>query len=723
MSYLQEFKTQLEARNAPKLLTLWEEYCANDRVDADEFILLLKMIKSSDQAGLFGQYMEAALPLWQYITDEKKFKEVLQLIVDLQTTNSPVLADAAYQLLEKYFGQQPEFGERLKFVGLRNRDKFQGSVSRYILLDHMKKGKYVFHTSGWGTGEILEVSPLREQLTVEFENAPALRHLSFANALNTLVPLPDTHFLARRFGNPDLLEKEGKEDPVKLIQLLLSDLGPKTASEIKEELCELVIPEDDWVRWWQSARTKLKKHSMIETPENQKEAFALRREELTHGDRFEAAFHDEMDVEKRLQALYQIVRDHPDMLKETQLKESVLSHAKAILEADEASDEIKLQTNLFLNHLVEDKEAGKKAEALIASNDNIVSVIQKMDIAALKKRAMILVQRSRSDWVEIFLQLLSCIPHSQLCDFLLQELNKTPDSKKALLVFLQKLLHKPNTNSDLFVWYFQKIMGEDKDELLFSSKEGICSFFEAFLILFSDLELNESYKDLAKKMYVMLTTKRYALVRSVLEGTSVQYAKEFLLLVSKCHTLTENDKSIMRSLAEVVHPELADKKKHASLPVDGHVIWTTEEGYVKVKTRIQEIGTKEMIETAKEIEKARSYGDLRENSEYKYALEKRSRLQSELRMLSEQLNRARIFTPEDITPSEVGFGSVVTIIDPKGEKLTYTILGPWDADPDSHILSFQSKLAQAMSGNHLNEVFYFKDEEYKVVGLKNRYDK
>ncbi len=721
MSYLEEFKSLLEARNVPKLLSLWEEYCANDRVDEEEFIDLLKMIKSSDQANMFGQYMETGLSLWQFIKNEKNFKEAIRLIVDIQSTNSPVFADAAYQILEKYYGQQPEFSERLRLVGLRTRDRFQGAISKYELLDHMKKGKFVFHTAGWGTGEILEISPLREQLTVEFENMPALRHLTFSNALNTLIPLSDDHFLARRFGNPDALEREGRQDPVGLIQLLLRDLGPKSASEIKDELCELVIPEEDWTRWWQNARSKLKKHSLIETPESQKDSFILRKEEFTHGDRFDAAIHDEMEMEQRLQTLYQLVRDHPHMLKDPELKSSIMKNAQEILNHDEATTEIKLQTHLFLNYMLEDKEAGNKAEELIADSDDIVSLIQKLDIAAMKKRAMMIVHHCRTDWVEIFLQLLSNITHSQLRDYLLLELNKSDDSKERLIINLQHLLNKPAVNAEFFVWYFQKILTKEKKDLPFSHKEGICTFFEAFLILYNEIELNDNYKDLVKKMNTMIIAKRYAMVRAILEGTSLEYAKEFLLLVSKCHTLTENDKSILRSLAEVVHPELSDKRKHAVKPVDGHVIWTTEEGYVKVRNRINEIGTKEMLETAREIEKARSYGDLRENSEYKYALEKRARLQSELKMLSEQLNRARIFTVADMTPEEVCFGSVVKIQDPSGQLITYTILGPWDADPDSHILSFQSKLAQAMTGSRKGDTFLFKDEEYKIVDISNRY--
>ena len=109
------------------------------------------------------------------------------------------------------------------------------------MLTHINEGNFVYHTGGWGTGEIIEFSLVREQLVLEFEHVIGRKDLPFEQAFKHLVPIDNNHFLARRFGYPDLLEKEAKEDPISVIRLLLKDLGPKTAIEIKEELCELVI--------------------------------------------------------------------------------------------------------------------------------------------------------------------------------------------------------------------------------------------------------------------------------------------------------------------------------------------------------------------------------------------------------------------------------------------------------------------------------------------------
>ncbi|WP_261974364.1 hypothetical protein, partial [Chlamydia trachomatis] len=60
-------------------------------------------------------------------------------------------------------------------------------------------------------------------------------------------------------------------EPVAAIECLLKDLGPKNAKEIRNELVELVIPEEVWSRWWQSAKIKMKKDARILAPASSKD--------------------------------------------------------------------------------------------------------------------------------------------------------------------------------------------------------------------------------------------------------------------------------------------------------------------------------------------------------------------------------------------------------------------------------------------------------------------
>lgn len=722
MGYLEEFQTQIINRDFSKFLQLWEEYCTSDTVEADEFIELLKSIKASDFAKLFGQCIETALPLWQTIKDEQESYSVLKQLIDLETTNTPLLADITLQALTKKYGSQPEFNNRLRLIGMRNKENFQSALSNYDLLNHMQKGKFVFHAGGWGAGQIVDISQVREQLAVEFENVAGLKHITFANAFKTLIPLSDDNFLARRFADADNFEKEAKEDPVKIIKVLLRDLGPKSAAELKDELCELVIPNADWAKWWQGARAKIKKDTIIETPSNIKDPFRLRKIEVSHEERLQKAMHNKTNIDEVLQTSYNFVRDLPNMLKKPEVKNSLKTQILNLLNDPALTKAQELQILIFLDSYFSHAIDGKNLTHEIKNLSEIEEIINDIEIIAFKKRALTLVKENRPDWEGLFLSLLFSIQQGTLRDYILKELNQS-GSKANLIKTLEGLLKNPAQFPEQFVWFFQKIVAKGNEDLPFSDKEGQCLFFEAFLILYSIIESKPEYRDLIKKMYTLLSGKRYAIVRHIIEGTNIEFLKEFLLLVSKCQTLTDHDIKILRSLAEVVHPTLALTKSRKKSHADGDIIWTTEAGYLKTQERARQIGTIDILENAREIEAARALGDLRENSEYKFALERRSRLQSELKTLSDLINRARLITPDDIHANEVGVGSVVSVLDSKGNEFIYSILGPWDADPEAYILSFQSKLAQSIIGLKIGETFEFRGEEFKVISFKSYLDK
>lgn len=718
MGYLEEFIVQINNRDFSKFLQLWEEYCTSDSVDPEEFVSLLRAIKKSDFYRLFGQMIDTALPLWRTIKDSQQSYNVLRELIDLQITNAPELADVAMQALEHKYGKHPKFAEWLRLIGMRNKENFQGALANFDLLDHMGVGKFVFHTGGWGTGEIVDVSAVREQISIEFEHVSGRKHMTFANAFKTLIPLPKDNFLARRFSDPDSLEAEAKEDPVKIVKLLLRDLGPKSAIEIKDELCDLVIPAKEWTKWWQGARTKLKKDTMVESPNSLKEPFILRKSEVTHEDRLLATIEEQKTAEAIIQTCYSFVRDFPHLLKNAALKQSLQTKLLQLFEDPALPKAQELQLHLFLEYHFGYTSKEKLLEELVHTIDNITCVVEAVDIIALKKRALTLIRTNRDDWAQLFMVFLDTIPQSALREYIINELNQS--ARELLITRLEKLMAHPLDNAELFVWYFQMIMGKEPTKLPFHNKEGQLRFFESFLILFNLLESRAESRDLVKKMYLLLSGKRYALVRALIEGTDIPYIKEFLLLVAKCQSFTDHDLKILRSLAEVVHPSLIKRKQAGQL--DNNTVWTTEEGYLKTQELVKHLGTTEIVENAREIEAARALGDLRENSEFKFALEKRSRLQGDLKNISEQLQRARIITQQDICPDEVFVGSVVSITDSSSTPIVYTLLGPWDADPENNILSFQSKFAQAMVGLKVGDKFTFKEEEYTVKGLSNIFE-
>lgn len=716
MGYLVDFEKAIANHDAPAILRLWEEYTSSDEVDGEDFRAILEAVKKSDLRDYIGRHIERALPLWEKIKNEELADDILRLIVDLQTLNSDLLRQLTFAHLEKKFGHDKLFNEKMRLIGLRGeKGDFKGSIGHFLLLNHMQKGNFVFHTLGWGVGEIMDVSMIREQLSLEFDYAPGRKDMSFKIAFTTLIPIPKTHFLAERFGNPDVLEEKAKQNPVELIRRLLKDLGPKTAAEIKDELCELVIPESEWNRWWQTARTKLKKDTHIESPSDLKMPFRLLKEEISHEERLQAELEKKPDAETLIQMVYGFLKDFSDTLKNVPFKESLLAKMKELISFQEITAAQELQIHFFLADLSGEKDYQAIPE-LLKKVESIEKLVGEISIQSFKKRALMQVRKYNTNWEEIFLNLLFTVEQAPLRDYILGELLKSSKAAE-LKKRLDELCHNPHHHPEMIIWYFQKCL--EDPTLPHGTTKGKSTVFEAFLVSLGFLEQKGEQRELIKKMHGILSANRYAIVRNIMKEASVTDVQEFLLLISKCHSLSDHDIKIFHSLAEVAHPSLAKKKKKTKAEEEDEVIWTTAEGYSLLQKKIEQIGTVETVDNAKEIEIARAHGDLRENAEFKAALERRDRLQSELKFLSDQLNKSRILTKDDFDAKKVGIGAIVDCKSEDGELVSYTILGPWDADPDKNILSFQSKLAKSMFDLKKGDTFEIQGKQYTILDIRS----
>lgn len=710
MTYVEEIRSRITARDFNKIMVLWQEYCENDQLDPEELIEILQLLKQSDFARQFGQYVEAILPLVMTVSDDDMRFEVLKNIYDVQTSNSQPLYELAIELIKTRFDKDPLFQEKFRLVGLRTKENFQGALSNFILLNHVSKGNFVLHTGGWGVGEIVDCSFLREQVSVQFENLGGCkRDISFKSGFRSLIPLPMTHFYVQRFLCP---EKLAKEEPISLVMKILHDVGPKTPAEIKELVADYIIDADSYSKWWQLARTHIKKDGRIDVPANAREPLSLRKEILSPVDRLKEALEGKEEFQDILNVLYTMVRDFPELGKKKESVEKIMARAQTLLSMEGIKDADRLEVYFFVEQMLGSDKYSKAIKEMVQGSINITQTCAEMSIVALRKCLLQAVRVYRKDWEKLFAEALLLVEPVQIKDYLLKELLSS-HAETLVATKLRELIEHPALYPEAFLWYFQKVSSDDAP--LMNTQKDTERFFESFLLLMSTMERKRDAKDFVKKMYSILTGGRFQIVRDFLKATDLVYAREFLLLASKCHTLTPNDQNILKSLVEVVH------KGETIQPVvdDASIIWATEEAYLQAKERILRIGTVDVVENAKEIEAARAHGDLRENAEYKAALERRSRLQSELKQLSDQFNHARIITPADVSTDVVGIGSKITLKKKSGGQVSYVILGQWDANVEKNILSNQSKLAQSLIGKEVGNSFEFLGEPVTLTKIES----
>ena len=99
------------------------------------------------------------------------------------------------------------------------------------------------------------------------------------------------------------------------------------------------------------------------------------------------------------------------------------------------------------------------------------------------------------------------------------------------------------------------------------------------------------------------------------------------------------------------------------------------------------------------IKKAVEHGDLRENAEYKSALERQQFVQARLNQLTKRMGELSKIDVSEIPADRIGFGSRVTVVDLRTrDEETYSLVFGDYIDIDSGQISVASPLGQALMG-------------------------
>ncbi len=101
----------------------------------------------------------------------------------------------------------------------------------------------------------------------------------------------------------------------------------------------------------------------------------------------------------------------------------------------------------------------------------------------------------------------------------------------------------------------------------------------------------------------------------------------------------------------------------------------------------------------KEIQKAREFGDLRENAEYKAAMERQSMVSARIGQLMKRLEEVDSIDISKLPTDLVAYGSKVVLFDlDREDEIEYKLVTSEEADPDLGLLSTSSPIGQAIMG-------------------------
>jgi len=124
-----------------------------------------------------------------------------------------------------------------------------------------------------------------------------------------------------------------------------------------------------------------------------------------------------------------------------------------------------------------------------------------------------------------------------------------------------------------------------------------------------------------------------------------------------------------------------------------------------------------------EIRKAVELGDLRENSEYKAALERQQFVRARLGQLRERLSKLSSIDPTQIPRDRAGLGSKVVVEDQKtGQRETYHLVFGDALEFEEGHVTMASPIGRALLGHGVGDVAFLRlpsnVRQLKVVELK-----
>src|SRR5690606_13878120 len=117
----------------------------------------------------------------------------------------------------------------------------------------------------------------------------------------------------------------------------------------------------------------------------------------------------------------------------------------------------------------------------------------------------------------------------------------------------------------------------------------------------------------------------------------------------------------------------------------------------KLKAELDELEQELHFKLPKEIQKAREFGDLRENAEYKAAMERQSIVQARISQIQLRMSEVESIDLSKIPQDRVAYGSEVVLFDiEREEKVSYKLVTSEESDPDNGLISTVSPIGQAL---------------------------
>ena len=574
-------------------------------------------------------------------------------------------------------------------------------------LTQLVEGGCCSHRS-WGFGKIKAVDTVFARFTIDFTSkAGHTMDLSFA--AEQLKPIPKDHILARKAADLESVRHLAAHH-IDLMKLVLNSFGGKASADQIQQVLTPDVIADDWKKWWETAKREMKKDGHFIVPSKKTELVTYQAQETSLADRSLSDFRAAKGLKARVVVVLELIKFIPDLKDKaavageivTALNPDIASHQRTqpavALEAIFARDELRAAAgvtgaNVEVTAAQIWSQDGMKFAALLEA---ITTAKQHRALESFKTAN----PETWPDTLRAVMNSVSAKLVKEIASLLVH------DGKLNLLKeTLSRLINQHGASTELLLW-FAKDRNEDFVDILGP---------EVFRAMLSSMERDQFNERRSNRLrdYIL---EDQELLGELTASADIEVVKDLTRALQLSSVFDDMDKRSLLARLVKAHPAVQSLITGGEQTKNDTALLVSWASLERRRKEYEEIVQKKIPANSKEIAIARSYGDLRENHEYKAAKEMQKILMRQKEDLETALSRARGQDFSNASTEVVGHGTVVTVTDLTSKATeTFTILGAWDSDPDQGVISYLTPVAQALLNHKVGD-----EVEAELQGSKRR---
>ncbi len=564
------------------------------------------------------------------------------------------------------------------------------AVRRLRLLRSLREGVLCYDRT-WGLGVVLRVDGFYKRVEIDFERK--LGHqLSLAYAAETLQLVGEDHLLAWKKRRSAELAKLIAQQPGEVVRMTLRSFGPLTIAQLQAVLVPNIMPEADWKKFWERARRDLKNDHSVVMPATRTEAIRMLERATSREDEWYARLARELNLDAIEEAVEDLAARNPVPVLEGK-RRGVVHDRLAYAMHGALRDDPGMRARLLM--------AGQ-ALGLLEEIGGHKALEEFLSLAVLETTLRQLPARLNRK----FLHFLSATEGERVVELLRRLL---PRCEIGILNEVAAFLLETG-REDLVAQLFRASFATRAPSLEILSwvarypekweAWGLASAPATMQFMMEALESEASGARLKAQNQLREKFAKAEWIKEWMNRLAPSEVESLLLRIKDSSAWPALDRQSVLAHMVKLRPELAPllASKPAKTENAGRGPVTSKRMFRERQQQLDRIVNAEIPKVAKDIAIARSYGDLRENFEYKAAKEAQSILFHRRDELMRQLQQVTPTDFKDFPCERAGIATTVALAYADGRRERYHILGEWDSDTERGIISSTSRMALSLQG-------------------------